>query len=63
MFAFLFQDVLLFLLFCSLSCVVLNHNISFLVALHLVFSLLFFCSTGFAILLSFDFWKSVKKHL
>ena len=39
---FLFQDVLLFLLFCLLSCVVLNHNISFMFALHLVFWLLFF---------------------
>ena len=34
---FWFQDVLLFLFFCLLSCVVLNHNISFLFALHLVF--------------------------
>ena len=58
-FAFLFQDVLLFLFFCLLSCVVLNHNISFLFALHLVFwLLLLFCS--FAILLFFDFWKPVK---
>ena len=39
---FLFQDVLLFLLFCLLSCVVLNHNISFIFALHLVFWLLLF---------------------
>ena len=61
---FLFQDVLLFLFFCLLSCVVLNHNISFLFALHLVFwFLLFFCSSCFAILLFFDFWKPVKKHL
>ena len=51
---FLFQDVLLFLFFCLLSCVVLNHNISFLFALHLVFwLLLFFCSSCFAILLFF----------
>ena len=58
---FLFQDVLLFLLFCLLSCVVLNHNISFIFALHLVFwLLLFFCSSCFAILLFWDFWKPVK---
>ena len=60
---FLFQDVLLFLLFCLLSCVVLNHNISFIFALHLVFWLLFFCFSCFHILLFFDFWKPVKKHL
>ena len=61
-FAFLFQDVLLFLFF-SACCLVLflNHNMSFLFALHLVFwFLLFFCSSCFAILLFFDFWKPVK---
>ena len=43
MFAFFFcQAVHLFLFFCLLSCVFLNHNISFLFALHLVFWLLLF---------------------
>ena len=43
--------VFVFFFFCLLSCVVLNHNISFLFALHLVFwLLLFFCSSCFAIL-------------
>ena len=41
LFAFLFQDVTLFLFFffffCLLSCFVLNHKISFLFPLHLVF--------------------------
>ena len=61
---FWFQDVLCFCFFCLWSCVVLNHNISCLFALHLVFwLLLFFCSSCFAILLFFDFWKPVKKHL
>ena len=35
LFAFLFQDVT-FLLFCLLSCFVLNHNISLIFPLHLV---------------------------
>ena len=36
-FVFLFQDDLLFLFFCLLSCVVLNHTISFIFPLPLVF--------------------------
>ena len=50
------------LFFCLLSCVVLNPSISFLFDLHLVFwlLLLFVCSSCFAILLFFDFWKPVK---
>ena len=63
-FAFLFQDVLLFLFFCLLSCVVLNHNISFLFALHMLSS---FCSCFLFCLLCFlvffDFGKPIKTHL
>ena len=59
---FLFQDVLLFLFFCLLSSVVLNHNISFLFALHLVFLLLlFFCLACFVFGI-FWFWETNQKH-
>ena len=45
---FLFQDVILFLFFCLLSCFVLNHHVWFLVALHLVlFFLLFLAFVAF----------------
>ena len=62
---FLFQDVLLLLSFCLLSCFVLNHNIRFVFALHLVFFLLlFFC---FCFLVVCCFWNfgylAKKKHL
>ena len=60
-FVFLVSRCSFVFVFCLLSCVVLNHNISFIFALHLVFwLLLFFCSSCFAILLFFDFWKPVK---
>ena len=58
-FAFLFQDVLLFLFFCLLSSI-----ITFNFFLLCLFSgCCFFCSSCFAILLFFDFWKPVKKRL
>ena len=59
---FLFQDVLLFLVFCLFSCFVLNHNIIF-VALLLVFLLLFFGFCCFGILLFFEFGYLSKTSL
>ena len=56
---FLFQDVLFFLLFCLLTCFVLNHNIRF------VFCIAFFsccCSLHFWLrcFVIFDFWLLIK---
>ena len=48
---FCFKMFFCFCFFCLLSCVVLNHNISFLFALHLVFLLLLFF-----VLLALFFW-------
>ena len=64
-FAFLFQDVLLFLFFCLLSCVVLNHNNSFIFSLHLVFLLLllFFVFVAFIFCYSLNFGNLSKTSL
>ena len=66
-FSFLFSLLSSFKLFfgfcCSASCFVLNHNLSFVFALHLLssFSSCFlFCLLWFFF---FDFWKPNKKHL
>ena len=53
-----------FLLFsaCCLNSFVLNHNLRFVFALHLVFSLLlfFFVFVAFIFCYFFDFWKPIK---